>query len=384
MMSDTVSLPCTHCNETALGTVAEAKGFFSSSPGQEYRVAGSICASCGVFVCEQHRQPACKAAGVKAKDCPSCRTKKAWSKQLLSPLPDATTAAPDACSGCGKELAGKVASIEAVAELKGPNKVPSAYVCYSCGAAFCTKWKCIKAAQTPCPECGALSPFTGRLVNALAATGDFVAAYRLLEQETMWVDSERGRAKLQPLLNADAADLIARALPDGPGDPLNIARLVELGRTDLVTNEVLKALARRADSDPAAASAIGRIAAGTGSPIAWNRVFAALDASSADSRGVLVGYLTLAGNDDRVVPALIGMERDWGDVAFASLDANAPSGELTRLSGWSSLGKVFNPAGIGGGPSTTVARLAKAALEELARGGGSNAAAAREALQGPS
>jgi hypothetical protein len=53
---------------------------------------------------------------------------------------------------------------------------------------------------------------------------------------------------------------------------------------------------------------------------------------------------------------------------------------LTRLSGWSALRRIVNPAGIGGGPTRTVARLADATLDEIARGDGPNAAAARAVL----
>lgn len=380
-MTETLDYTCFHCGRSARGILAEAKGAFSTTTSLEYRIAGPVCSSCGIFICDADRQTACKAAGVKTKDCPSCRGKKVWTQQLRSPMPEAAIAVPSSCSGCGKELSGRVVSIEEIPQLQGHGRTPSAYVCFNCGVAFCTKWKCIKPHNIPCPQCGIISSFTGRLVGDTAASKDFMAAYRRLEEESLWVHSERGRSKLEPVLQADAAAIIRRALPDGFAEPLNIARLVELGRADLVTDDVLTRITSLTDSRPAAAMALGRIALASGEPHVWNRVFDAIKTENAGSRGALVGYLALFPDDERVVATLSGLLGDTGEVPLTCLDANAPESELKYLGTLSTVGKVVNPAGIGGGPSTTVAKLARAVLRQLARGQGDTAAAASEAIE---
>ncbi len=362
-MSAVVSMTCFHCRGQANGTVADGKGH-STTVGTQSQLAGPVCSSCGIFVCTLHREPACKAAGVKAKDCPSCKARKAWTRVLTSPSPAPHTTAPTACTGCGKELSGRVVTIAQLNELTGPAKVPSATVCYNCGVAYCTKWRCTKAPLDACSGCDTVSSFTGRLVAPQAVAKDVKDAFRRLENESGWVDYERGRAKLEPLLHADAADLIALALPDGVGEPLQIARLVELGRSDLASDDVLSNLVERADSNSAAASALGRIALCLSESRVTDRVFDTLGAQNPGSRGVAVGYLALI-KDERAVEALTSLLGDEGSVPYVSLDANAPPSELRRLGGWSSLGKVFNPAGIGGGPHTTVSKLAEAALKHI-------------------
>lgn len=208
--------------------------------------------------------------------------------------------------------------------------------------------------------------------------------YSSLHFSELFTDSE-----VAALLGEDRTTLIEMCLSDitrfpdprkHSGDPLKIACLVELGRGDLVAEDVLDRLWELASTDVAmkggdgrAASAIGRVAVGTYDPAWVDRLFDLLRCANGEGRACALAYVAVLDSDDRSLPALIRAMADDGSFLVADREhlfgRIASSGlpvltAIDALLAQDVLLRFINPLGVGRDPNPKIAgrQIASAAL----------------------
>jgi hypothetical protein len=293
--------PCQQCSAMARGVVAKPK--WDRSFYAQFHDAGFACSACGIFLCQAHRDQACKDAKVSTKDCPVCGQKKAWNGVLTSPACEPQAAVSGECVVCSKPVEGKVLTPEETSALPMAEKVPRAWMCYHCGALLCQDHL---VATVACPTCGSLRPFTGLVTRGEAMSKDLGKTLaRIMSDADEWrkPDDKADRERYAVALDADRSDILAWA-DTFKREPLAIARLVELGRDDLATDDVID---RLASADPPHIQTLGRVAVATQGARAVDAVEAATRSPSVHVRAVALSYLADFRKDPRATRFTTGL-----------------------------------------------------------------------------
>jgi HEAT repeat protein len=159
--------------------------------------------------------------------------------------------------------------------------------CYRCGALICVK----HMVTTPaCPSCKTLRPFTG-----MVAVVEGVGLEKVLQQiESDMRGGDKGphdllyyRKRYQAAFRASRAEIVAYCFGEGHSI-LPIAKLVEIGRSDLVDDDLLDRLA-------SAPYVLGLIAV-SGNEAAVRRLLAVADDPDPHTRACALSFLS-AGKD---------------------------------------------------------------------------------------